>query len=512
MPTPPLTPPTTAEFAALGREFGLTLDAATLGSIERTTSGVFTALQRLDELSPTVAPIKYSRDGGRRPVRMRNPLNAWSWQGTIRGAENGVLQGKTVVVKDNIAVAGMPLTNGNALLTHYVPEFDATIVTRVLDAGGTIVGKATCENLCLSAGSHTANSGAVKNPHDPTRSSGGSSSGCAALLAAGEVDLALGGDQGGSIRTPAAWCGVYGLKPTWGLVPTTGAMPIAYTLDHLGPMARSASDLARLLSVIAGPDGHDPRTRGAKVKDYIAALAQNLRGLRIGWLREGFAQPNSDPRTNEVVHAALADFVQLGAEIVEVSIPLHYDAPAIWTGLLVEGAAEMMFRGNGQGCGWDGQYAESLIDAFGAAWHAKPDKLPETGKQLLLLGEYLRRKYFGRYQARAQNLRPQLQAAYDAALARCDVLAMPTIPLVAAPLPAPDAARDALIDAALNMQQNTCPFDASGHPALTLPCGLVEQMPVGLMLVGRQFDDDVLIAAAHTYQTRAYQTSKAPHS
>ena len=175
------------------------------------------------------------------------------------------------------------MMNGTSTLEGYVPDVDATIVTRILDAGGFILGKAVCESLCFSGGSHTSDTGPVRNPHNTDYTTGGSSSGSAALVAAGEVDLAIGGDQGGSIRIPASWCGIYGLKPTYGLVPYTGIFPIELTLDHTGPMARSVADVALLLEAIAGPDGLDPRQRA------VCSLMPTLRlspgtPPAFGWL------------------------------------------------------------------------------------------------------------------------------------------------------------------------------------------------------------------------------------
>ena len=226
-----------------------------------------------------------------------------------------MLAGQRVAVKDNICVAGVPLMNGSRVLEGYVPEIDATVVTRVLDAGGTIAGKAACEDLCFSAGSHTCATGPIRNPHNPAHSAGGSSGGSAALVAAGEVEMALGGDQGGSIRTPSCWCGVYGLKPTWGLVPLTGAMPIAYAVDHCGPIGASTADVARLLTAIAGPDPHDPRTALARTGDYMAALEEGVKGLTIGVLKEGFGHPASDKATDRKVRAAINRFKALGATV-----------------------------------------------------------------------------------------------------------------------------------------------------------------------------------------------------
>ena len=228
-------------------------------------AGSIASYARLDELVEPKLPVKYPRDPGYRPPAEENPYNAWYWKTHIVGAESGILAGERVAVKDNICVAGVPMMNGSRVLEGYVPEVDATVVTRILDAGGVIAGKAACEDLCFSAGSHTCATGPIRNPHNPKHSTGGSSGGSAALVAAGEVTMALGGDQGGSIRTPSAWCGVFGLKPTWGLVPMTGGMPISYSVDHCGPMCSSTENVARLLTAIAGPDPHDPRRQGRQL-------------------------------------------------------------------------------------------------------------------------------------------------------------------------------------------------------------------------------------------------------
>ena len=203
--------------------------------------------------------MKYPRTPGYRPAGDENKHNAWYVKTTVAGRRRGKLKGKTVVLKDNIMLAGVPMMNGAATLEGYVPDIDATVVQRILDAGGTIVGKAHCESFCLSGGSHTNATGPVHNPHKMGYSAGGSSSGSAVLVALGEVDMALGGDQGGSIRMPSSFCGTYGMKPTHGLVPYTGIMPIEIYVDHTGPMTANVADNALLLEVLAGPDGYDPR-------------------------------------------------------------------------------------------------------------------------------------------------------------------------------------------------------------------------------------------------------------
>src|SRR5207253_8321438 len=176
------------------------------------------------------------------------------------------------------------MMNGASTLEGYVPDVDATIVTRILDAGGTILGKAHCEYFCLSGGSHTNATGPVRNPRKMGYSAGGSSSGSAVLVALGEVDMALGGDQGGSIRMPSSFCGTYGMKPTWGLVPYTGIMPIEIFVDHTGPITANVADNALLLEVIAGDDGYDPRIKAPKVEEYTKALGRGVRGIKVGVL------------------------------------------------------------------------------------------------------------------------------------------------------------------------------------------------------------------------------------
>ncbi|WVM91481.1 amidase family protein [Halopseudomonas pachastrellae] len=234
-----------------------------------------------------------------KPNAGENRYGAWYVKTQIKGADSGPLSGKTVVIKDNVAVAGVPMANGSYSIDGYVPSEDATVVTRLLAAGATVVGKAVCEDLCFSGASFTSASGPVLNPWDTSRNAGGSSSGSAVLVLTGEADLAIGGDQGGSIRMPSAWSGTVGHKPTYGLVPYTGGFPIERTIDHLGPMGRTVRDVAMMLDVLAGPDGQDPRQKQVPEKtDTLSTLDAGVGSLRIGLLREGFGQPGVSIRTS----------------------------------------------------------------------------------------------------------------------------------------------------------------------------------------------------------------------
>jgi amidase len=495
--------PTVNQIEDLGTHFGLVLNDEELSAFQQAFKGPLSSFDRLEQLaSPSLAPV-IPRSPGYRPSQSENVYGAWYWKTDICAGGEGLLKGKKVAIKDNICVAGVPMMNGSALLEGYVPEIDATVVTRILDAGGVVAGKAACEDLCFSGASHTSATGPIRNPHNPAHSAGGSSGGSAAIVAAGEAPMALGGDQGGSIRTPSSWCGVYGLKPTWGLVPTTGSMPISYSLDHCGPIAATVEDAARLLTVIAGHDGWDPRTIAARPGDYMSALGKPVKGLRIGVLREAFGHRESDPDVDGRVREAIAELSGAGAEVSEVSIPWHLDGPHVWSGIILEGAAEMMLKGYGVGNNIAGYYPLSMQEAFARGLGTRINDVSPTVKMVLLLGEYMHRNYHARHHSKAQNLRVPMRKAYDDVLRYVDVLAMPTIPFTATPIPAADAPLGVVIDTALNMQANTCPFDVTGHPAFTIPCGRKSGLPIGLMLVGRHFEEATLIRVASSIESQS---------
>jgi len=311
--------------------------------------------------------------------------------------------------------------------------------------------------------------------------------------------MALGGDQGGSIRIPSSFCGIYGMKPTHGLVPYTGIMPIELTLDHTGPMTRSVADNALLLEVIAGDDGLDPRQYAPRIADYTTALRQDAGGLNIGVVTEGFGHPNSESEVDAQVRKGADRFTKLGAKIKEISLPMHAVGAAIWSPIALEGATELMMKGNGMGTNWRGLFVTSLLDAH-STWRHRANELSDTLKVSMLLGHYFTKHYRGHFYAKAQNLSRKLRAAYDAALADHDLLLMPTLPMKATPLPPADAPRELYVQRAFEMIANTAPFDATGHPAMSLPCGMVDGLPVGLMLIGRHYDEATIYRAAHAFE------------
>ena len=499
MSTHTIKTPTLDQLRETAQQLGFTMGDAELGAHLECLLPSFAAYNMLDQMADVMPAVRYPRLPGRRPEGEENRYGAWYMKSTIEGAGSGKLKGKTVAIKDNVCVAGVPMMNGSSTIEGYMPDLDATVVERILDAGGTILGKAVCEQFCFSGGSHTSATGPVHNPHRHGYSAGGSSSGSAALVAAGEVDMALGGDQGGSIRMPAAFCGIYGMKPTHGLVPYTGIMPIELTLDHTGPMTATVEDNALMLEVLAGPDGLDPRQYGFQPKPYRELMRAGAGGLRIGVVQEGFGHPQSMAQSDAVVREAAERLRGAGAGVEPVSIPMHLLGPAIWLPIAAEGATVQMMQGNGFGFNWQGQYVLSLLDAH-AGWRGRADELSDTLKNTMLLGHTMTTRYRGHYYAKAQNLVRKLRAAYDDALSRYDLLLMPTLPMTATPLPAPDAPVAEIIRRGFEILPNACPFDCTHHPAMSMPCGMVDGLPVGMMLVGKAEDEATIYRAAAAFE------------
>src|ERR1700692_1901861 len=303
--------PTLDQLRSVAEDLGMHMGDEELKSYDALMQGNYAAYDIIDAMADYVPAVTYPRTPGYRPEGDENKYNAWYFKSTVKGAPGGKLAGKTVALKNNVGLAGVPMMNGASTLEGYVPDVDATIVTRILDAGGTILGKTHCEYFCFSGGSHTNATGPVHNPHKMGYSSGGSSSGSGVVVVTGEADMAIGGDQGGSIRIPASFSGVYGMKGTYGLVPYTGVMPIELPLDHTGPMTRNVRDNALLLEVLAGADGLDPRQGAPKVSNYTEALGGGVRGLRIGVVKEGFGHAVSEADVDAKVKAGADLFRKL---------------------------------------------------------------------------------------------------------------------------------------------------------------------------------------------------------
>jgi amidase len=468
---------------------------------------IFDAMRELDTFVQSRAeesapPLLFpERAPGYRPSLAEDRHQAWLWKCAIGGQDGGLLSGKTVSFKDHISVAGIPQVFTSQAMEGFIPDIDATVVSRVLAAGGKVVGKHMMNGFM-------GDYGKPLNPHNPDRTTGGSSSGSGAALAAGEVDISFGGDQGGSIRLPAAYCGVVGLKPTFALV-SHFACGFAFepSVDHVGPMARTVSDVAAALQAVAGYDDNDPRQRRfiPESIDALSNLDGGVRGLRIGLLEEGFAEP-IEPDVAAGVMAAVATLEKLGAEVSRISVPQHAQIDSAYAALVFEGARAIYDVGF-FGSGAKAYYPASIITAIDRMWRAHGDMLPPRTKLNHLVAELSRRNYHGGAYAKAHNVRPSYVAAFDRALAQVDVLALPTVRTIAPPVEDVPADPAAAIEANLRrnwmltpITYNTKPTNYTGHPALAVPCGKVDGMPISLQLVGNFLADPLLLRVAYAYQ------------
>lgn len=450
-----------------------------------------------EERPPLLTP---ERAPGHRPSAAEDRFNAWLWKCEIKGAEDGLLAGKTVSYKDHIAVAGVPLTLGSYLMEGYTADFDATVVTRVLVAGGTVIGKNSMNGPTCDWGfGLPSDYQRPMNPHAPDHWTGGSSSGSAAAVAAGEVDISFGGDQGGSIRVPAAYCGTYGLKPTFGLVSHFGiGFGADQSVDYTGPMARYIEDVAAALDAVAGYDSYDPRQdRTVPLgSNALGSLTDGVKGVRIGILEEGFV--DAEPDVHDAVMAAVDVLVAAGAEANRVSIPEHLTAGLAGSMLVPEGTRAVFDIGF---CGAFAKtyYPATLIAATYRLYHEQTDRLLPKRKLPLIVSEFARRRFHGTVYAKAQNVRNVFKKAFDSALDRVDVLAMPTCLGVAPKYTEPKSYLDVAFQPR-RYSQNTNPFNFTGHPALSVPCGKSSGLPIGMQLVGRCYADPLLLRTAYAFQ------------
>ncbi|OVE83396.1 amidase [Natronolimnobius baerhuensis] len=437
------------------------------------------------------------RSAGTRPDDADNPHQLWVSRCDVRGDDGGDLEGWDVAIKDNICVAGVEMTCGSHVIEGYVPDVDATVVSRLLEAGADVVGKTNMDDMALTRTGHSA-FGTITNPHDEDHLAGGSSGGSAVAVVEDEVDMAIGSDQGGSVRIPAALCGIVGHKPTHGLVPYTGCVGLEHMIDHPGPMATDVETVARTLSVIAGSNERDlRRPEPVPVEQYEEHLTGETSDLSIGVLEEGFGKPAGDPAVEDAVLDSLDLLEERGATVDDVSVPLHADASALHSVCTNEGLVAAL-SGQGVGHGWKAWYNVSWIESFGKFRQAQGDDFPAALKLSLLTGAYMATEYHSRYYAAGMNLVVELAQQYDEVLAEYDVLAMPTVD-VTAPECDPDRTEFERIEE-LEIPGNTSPFNRTGHPAVSVPAGDVDGLPVGCMFVGSRFDDATALDAGYALE------------
>lgn len=520
-------PPSRDDVAEVAKSLGFTVSVDEIELYQRYVVVQLEAIEEFLKFCNGDGPPQLtsaSRGRGYRPSADQDPFNAWLWKCDIQGAASGLLAGKTVSFKDHVAVAGIPLTFGARAFEHFIPDFDATIVSRVLQSGGTIIGKNSLDGLTGPISLGRGDYRRPLNPHKPEHLTGWSSSGSAVALAAGDVDIAFGGDQGGSIRIPASWTGTVALKPTFGLVSHFGIGSASDpSIDFVGPMGRTVEDVAAALQAVAGYDDLDPR-QGRDVPNRIEVLSNldaGIKGLRIGILEEGISKPIQ----REVVDAVMAAtevLADAGAKLTTVSIPEHRQVSQIIP-LYAEGGLAI-FKTGLFGAFARTYYPTSLIVAMNRFWAYQADLLNPFTKLTHLVAEFSRRNHHGAVYAKAHNMRRAFIDAYDKALAQVDVLITPTC-ISVAPKFQPNANRTEGLEAEFSVLsrdevdsdisgisvmklavRNTMQFNYTGHPALSVPCGKANGLPIGLQLIGRFFDDGLLLRVAAAYQHLATGT------
>lgn len=452
-------------------------------------------------------------------IRVVDPsMNAWlhvDEAGALATAEKidarraagealGALAGLPIGVKDMICTEGLPTTAGSAMLAHFVPPYDASVVRRLREADAIVLGKLNMDEFAMGSSNERSAFGAVRNPWDPARVPGGSSGGSAAAVAAGTCPLALGTDTGGSIRQPASFCGVVGVKPTYGRVSRWGAIAFASSLDQVGPFGRTVEDAARLLDVLSGHDPLDSTSIPRPPCQTLSTLRTPVKGLRVGIPKEYFAE-GLDPGVEAQVRTALSALEAQGCELVEVSLPhTRYAVPAYYIIATAE-ASSNLARYDGIAYGHrtpkalplNDMIAVSRAEGFG----------PEVTRRLLLGTYALSSGYYDAYYLQAQKVRTLVRRDFTQAFERCDVIAGPTSPVSAVRLG--ERTEDPL--QMYLMDVYTIPANLAGLPCASIPCGFDERaLPVGLQLIGRPMDEATMLRVGYAYEQAHSWSERRP--
>ena len=502
---PRIEPPSAADVEAMARLDGIDLREGEAEDLLGTVSALVTAAARAESRETIEQELRPGRrEPGRRTTPEDDPLNAFVRRCFVEGAPEGPLAGLTVGVKDNIAVGGVPMTEGSHL-PAWIPAADAVVVERVLDAGGSIAGTLTMDEFGGGATGVMSSIGPARNPVDPTRTAGGSSGGAAAAVRSGAVDLALGVDQGGSGRIPAAYCGVVCIKATHGLVPSYGVGHIDHTIDHVTPLARDVRGAALLLEAVAGDDWRDPQwVRGAIATDAYADAAElGVEGMRIGVIDESMSKVDCDPAVVEGVERAVEALRSAGAAVETFSLPIWADGFATYQPLVAHLFANMI-RSEGAGYGHLGYLDVERLHAFALARRGQSANLNPYVKCWMLADRFLHERYLNVSYATLQNQRLLVRRRISEAFADRDLLLTPTVPMVAPKLFDHEPTIDELLThTPATVAFNTAPLNLSGHPGLSVPTewGRDGALPTAVQLVAPHFAERQAFRAAFALES-----------
>ncbi len=420
------------------------------------------------------------------------------------GDHKGALAGIPIAVKDNICVQGMQTSCGSRILGNYQPPYNATVIERLLGAGAVIMGKTNCDEFAMGSSNENSAFGPVKNPWDTSRVPGGSSGGSAAAVAAGLVPVALGSDTGGSVRLPASFCGVFGLKPTYGRNSRYGLVAFGSSLDQIGIFAQTTSDVAEVLGIIAGRDSHDATTADVPVPNYAAELSADVKGARIGLPASLFGE-GLDADVRASVEAAVAVYRDLGAEIVPVELPNAQYSIAVYYIIATAEASSNLARFDGVRYGFRAEDAPELRQMYRKT---REEGFGPEVKRRIMLGTYvLSAGYYEAYYGKAQQVRALIKQDFDKAFGSCDAIITPTSPT-------PAFALGEKVDNPLAMYLNdiyTVTANLAGIPGLSVPCGLSSnRLPIGFQLLGANWSEPMLFKLAHAYETAQPFTERPP--
>ncbi|MCK5779714.1 MAG: Asp-tRNA(Asn)/Glu-tRNA(Gln) amidotransferase subunit GatA [Psychrilyobacter sp.] len=417
------------------------------------------------------------------------------------GEELLPLEGIPIALKDNMVSKGDLTSAASKMLANYEGIYDATVVKKLEDAGAIIIGKTNMDEFAMGSTTKTSYVKESKNPWDLERTPGGSSGGSASAVAGGQVPISLGSDTGGSIRQPAAFCGIVGLKPTYGRVSRYGLMAFASSLDQIGPMGKSVEDVAKLLNVIAGYDEMDATSMEVEVPDYTASLDGNIKGMKIGVPKEYFIE-GLDENIKKVTEDAIENYRKLGAEIVPISLKNTEFAPATYYILAPAEASSNLARFDGVRYGYRADNYDGIMDMY---VKTRSQGFGSEVKKRIMIGTYvLSAGYYDAYYRKAQKVRQLIKNDFDNAFKKVDVILTPATPGTSFKL------TDKKTPVELYLEDIfTIPANLAGIPGLVIPAGKVDNLPVGIQLIGKAFDEATLLKAGDAYE-KAYTKMEMP--